>query len=62
VGLQRSLADANAKYSAWDDARERRFNAHLDEAEAAADADLDEAIERYAWAVRGVSDRFNQGG
>jgi hypothetical protein len=117
MSLQRSLADANAKYSAWDDARERRFNAHLDEAEAAlrragaheqeatadtraeilasrddlkakvadarrnydawrqqraekaairelsaADADLDEAIERYAWAVRGVSDRFNQGG
>ena len=117
VSLQRSLADANAKYGAWDDARERRFNAHLDEADAvlrragaheqeatadsraeilasrddlktkvaearrnydawrqqradkaairelsAADADLDEAIERYAWAVRGVSDRFTTGG
>lgn len=117
VSLQRSLADANAKYGAWDDARERRFNAHLDEADAvlrrataheleaasdaraeilasrddlkskvaearrnydawrqqradkaavrelsAADSDLDEAIERYAWAVRGVSDRVTEGG
>jgi hypothetical protein len=117
VSFQRSLADASAKYGAWDDARERRFNAHLDEAEAtlrrasaheqeaaadtraeivesrdnlkakvadarrnydawreqradkaairqlsAADADLDEAIENYAWAVRGVADRFTQGG
>jgi hypothetical protein len=117
MSLQRSLADANAKYGAWDDARERRFNAHLDEADAAlrrasahdqeatadvraeivssrdrlkakvadarrnyddwrqrradkaairnlnaADADLDEAIENYAWAVRGVADRFTQGG
>src|SRR5262245_13187229 len=117
MSLQRSLADANAKYGAWDDARERRFNAHLDEAEAtlrrasaheqeanadvraeiaasrddlktkvadarrnydawrqqradkaairklsAADADLDVALENYAWAVRGVSDRFTQGG
>jgi len=117
VSLQRSLADANAKYGAWNDAREKRFNAHLDEADAvlrrasahaqeasadtraeilasrddlkakvaearrnydawrqqradkaairelsAADADLDEAIERYAWAVRGVSDRFTTGG
>src|SRR5262249_21235592 len=35
VSLQRPLADANAKYGAWDDARERRFNAHLDEADAA---------------------------
>ena len=117
MSLQRSLADASAKYGEWDDARARRFTAHLDEAEAvlrgagaqghakvadaraeidasredlkakvadakrnfeawrqrrddkaairelsAADADLDEAIERYAWAVRGVSDRFTQGG
>jgi len=117
LSLQRSLADANAKYGAWDDARERRFNAHLDEADAAlrrasaheqeaaadtraeivasrddlkakvagarqryddwrerradkaairelsvADADLDEAIENYAWAVRDVTDRFTTGG
>ena len=117
MSLRRSLADAKAKYGAWDDAREKRFNAHLDEADAvlrratareleatadtrteilasrealkakvaearrnyddwrqrradkaairelsAADADLDEAIERYAWAVRGVSDRFTEGG
>jgi hypothetical protein len=117
MSLQRSLADAHAKYGAWDDARERRFNAHLDEADAAlrrasgheqeaaadtraeilssrddlktkvadarrsyqdwrerradkgairnlndADADLDEAIENYAWAVRGVADRFTAGG
>jgi len=117
MSLQRSLADAHAKFGAWNDAREKRFNAHLDEADAvlrrasahhqeaaadtraeidasreelqakvtdarrnydawrqrrddkaairelsAADADLDEAIERYAWAVRGVSDRFTEGG
>src|SRR5262245_51288432 len=35
MSLQRSLADAHARYGAWDDAREKRFNAHLDEAEAA---------------------------
>jgi hypothetical protein len=32
--FRRSLADA-ASHSAWDDARERRFNAHLDEIDAA---------------------------
>jgi hypothetical protein len=115
MSLQRSLADANARFGAWDDARERRFNARLDEADAAlrrasardqevaadlraeigasrdnltmkvaaarakydvwrerradkaavkelsaADDELDAAIERYAWAVRGVGDRFTE--
>lgn len=115
MNLQRSLADVNARFGAWDDAREKRLNAHLDEADAvlrgasareqeaaadmraeiaasrdelkqkvstarrnydawrqrradkaairelsAADVELDAAIERYAWAVRDVADRFNQ--
>lgn len=115
TSLQRSLADVHTRYSAWDQAREARFNAHLDQAEAAlrrahaedqvaaadaraeiassrddlkaavagakqrydawrkgredraaikelntADLELDDAIERYAWAVRGVVDRVDR--
>jgi len=33
--LRSRITDAHSRYSAWDAARERRFNAHLDEAEAA---------------------------
>jgi hypothetical protein len=33
--IRRRIADAHSRYTAWDEARERRFNAHLDEAEAA---------------------------
>jgi hypothetical protein len=33
--LRRSIADAHTKYTAWDGAREKRFNAHLDQADAA---------------------------
>jgi hypothetical protein len=29
------MADAHTKYTAWDSAREQRFNAHLDHADAA---------------------------
>ena len=35
TSLRRSIADAQNKYSAWDGAREQRFNAHLDQADAA---------------------------
>lgn len=110
--FQRSLVDVHSKYATWDDARERRFNAHLDEANAAlrrvaaeqqigtanvrakileahdnlsssiarakreydawrsrradkaairelnaADLELDDAIERYTWALQGVAER-----
>lgn len=33
--LRRDVFDRHSKVTAWDDAREKRFNAHLDEAEAA---------------------------
>jgi hypothetical protein len=33
--LRRSVADAHTRYLAWDAARERRFNAHMDEADGA---------------------------
>jgi hypothetical protein len=32
--LHDAIADAHGRYSAWDNARERRFNAHMDEIEA----------------------------
>lgn len=32
--VRRDIADAHNRYTAWDTARERRFNAHLDEADA----------------------------
>ena len=35
TGFRRSVNDAHTKYTAWDSAREQRFNAHLDEADAA---------------------------
>jgi hypothetical protein len=35
TGLRRDVADRHSKVTAWDDARERRFVAQLDEAEAA---------------------------
>jgi hypothetical protein len=44
--FRRSVADAHGRYTAWDAARERRFNARLDQADAAlresaaADADV----------------------
>ena len=33
--FRQAIADAQGRYAAWDQAREKRFNAHLDEAEAA---------------------------
>ena len=33
--LRGRITDAHSRYTAWDAARERRFNAHLDEADAA---------------------------
>jgi hypothetical protein len=33
--IRHRIADAHSRYTAWDAARERRFDAHLDEAEAA---------------------------
>jgi hypothetical protein len=33
--FRRSVSDAHSRYVAWDEAREQRFNAHLDEADAA---------------------------
>jgi hypothetical protein len=33
--VRRGIADAHNRYTAWDDAREQRFNAHLDQADAA---------------------------
>jgi hypothetical protein len=35
TGFRRSVNDAHTKYTAWDSAREQRFNAHLDQADAA---------------------------
>jgi|RhiMetdeSRZDD1v2_1073273.scaffolds.fasta_scaffold40232_8 predicted neutral ceramidase superfamily lipid hydrolase len=35
TSFRRSMADAHNKYTAWDSAREQRFNAHLDQADAA---------------------------
>src|SRR4029453_7061683 len=32
TGFRRSVNDAHTKYTAWDGAREQRFNAHLDQA------------------------------
>ncbi|MFL5577446.1 MAG: hypothetical protein ACJ79S_15915 [Gemmatimonadaceae bacterium] len=32
--VRREIADAHNRYTAWDDARERRFTAHLDQADA----------------------------
>jgi hypothetical protein len=110
--LRQAVADAHTRYLAWDSAREDRFNAHMDQAEAAlrrsqaedqivaadvreniescrddlkasmdrakdrykawrsrrddrqaiealndADLELDEAIENYAWAARGLFER-----
>jgi hypothetical protein len=34
-GVRRDIANAHSRFTAWDNARERRFNAHLDEADAA---------------------------
>lgn len=33
--FRRAVADAHSRYTAWDDARERRFDARLDQADAA---------------------------
>jgi hypothetical protein len=115
TNLRRALADVHTRYIAWDRAREDRFNAHVQQAEAAlrrakaedqavaadvraniaasrddlksavarakqryndwrerredraaikelteADIELDDAIERYAWAVGGVVDRVDR--
>ena len=35
TGFRRSVNDAHTKYTAWDSVREQRFNAHLDQADAA---------------------------
>jgi hypothetical protein len=35
AAVRRGIADAHSRFTAWDTARERRFNAHLDEAEGA---------------------------
>lgn len=115
TNLRRALADVHTRYIAWDRGREERFNAHVEQAEAAirralaegqalaadvreniaasrddlksavarakqryndwrerredraaikelteADIELDDAIDRYAWAVRGVADRVDR--
>ncbi len=35
TGVRRSIAQAHYKFTIWDSAREQRFNAHLDQADAA---------------------------
>jgi len=115
TNLRRTLADVHTRYIAWDRAREERFNAHVEQAEAAlrrakaedqavaadvrvniaesrddlkaavarakqryndwrerredraaikelteADIELDDAIDRYAWAVGGVVHRVDR--
>ena len=35
TGVRRSIAQAHSKFTTWDSVREQRFNAHLDQADAA---------------------------
>ena len=50
TAFRHSIADVHSRYTAWDSARERRFNAHLDEADAA----LREEGARVAGAAAGT--------